>query len=104
MAGRSRPDDMAEAVSGRRWRLATALTFVVALAATLPTTGDLGLTWDEPAYRFSQLRSAQWWERLGQVRSTSDLSYLLDPDTLLFHWPYARYGINFHPPLAGQLS
>src|SRR5208337_4236188 len=21
-----------------------------------------------------------------------------------YYWPYARYGINFHPPLAGQLN
>ena len=24
--------------------------------------------------------------------------------TLLYYWPYGRYGINFHPPLAGQLN
>jgi 4-amino-4-deoxy-L-arabinose transferase-like glycosyltransferase len=28
----------------------------------------------------------------------------LDPKTLLYYWPYGRYGINFHPPLAGQLN
>ena len=39
-----------------------------------PTTGDIGLTWDEPAYRFSQLRSEQWWGRLiGAVRSATAL-------------------------------
>ena len=29
---------------------------------------------------------------------------LFDPLTLLYYWPYGRYGINFHPPLAGQLN
>lgn len=81
-----------------------AIVFLGALAITAPTTGDLGLTWDEPAYRFSQLRSAQWWAGLGGVRSGSELSAVVDRDALLFYWPYARYGINFHPPLAGQLS
>ena len=52
------------------WRLtaATLAVFVVALAALIPTIGDFGLTWDEPAYRYSQVISAQWWEQLGEVR------------------------------------
>ena len=29
---------------------------------------------------------------------------LLEPDALLYYWPYGRHGINFHPPLAGQLD
>src|SRR4051812_50189827 len=29
---------------------------------------------------------------------------LVEPDALLYYWPYGRYGINFHPPLAGQLD
>ena len=88
------------------WRLtaATLAVFVVALAALIPTIGDFGLTWDEPAYRYSQVISAQWWEQLGEVRSLDQLELLFDPLTLLYHWPYGRYGINFHPPLAGQLN
>ncbi|GAC1448723.1 MAG: hypothetical protein NVSMB9_32140 [Isosphaeraceae bacterium] len=76
----------------------------LALAANVPTAGDIGLTWDEPAYRFSQLRSAQWWERLARARSMAEVRTLLDRDGLLFYWVYARHGINFHPPLAGQCS
>jgi 4-amino-4-deoxy-L-arabinose transferase-like glycosyltransferase len=91
-------------LTGRRWWLATGLVFVLALAATVPTTGDIGLTWDEPAYRFSQLRSEQWWERLVHARSMDELRALVEPDALLFYWVYGRHGINFHPPLAGQLS
>jgi 4-amino-4-deoxy-L-arabinose transferase-like glycosyltransferase len=80
------------------------LVLAGALAATVPTAGDIGLTWDEPAYRFSQLRSAQWWERLAKAQSGADLRALVEPDALLFYWTYARHGINFHPPLAGQLN
>jgi 4-amino-4-deoxy-L-arabinose transferase-like glycosyltransferase len=76
----------------------------VALAILVPTIGDLGLTWDEPAYRYSQVMSAQWWEQLGRARSWEDLERLMDPLELLYYWPYGRHGINFHPPLAGQLN
>ena len=48
--------------------------------------------------------SIQWWEQLVHVRSRDQLRELFDPLTLLYHWPYGRHGINFHPPLAGQLN
>lgn len=88
------------------WRrpVSILLAFLAAMLVTVPTTGDIGLTWDEPAYRFSQLRSDQWWERLAHARNVADLQALLEPDALLFYWTYARHGINFHPPLAGQLD
>jgi 4-amino-4-deoxy-L-arabinose transferase-like glycosyltransferase len=91
-------------LSGRRLQLATLLAFVLALAATVPTAGDFGLTYDEPAYRYSQMVSAQWWERLARAHSITDIRELLEPNTLLYYWPYGRHGINFHPPLAGQLN
>jgi hypothetical protein len=90
--------------SGLRWWAATAAVVAIALAALVPTTGDFGLTWDEPAYRYSQILSSQWWEQLSQARSWGDARQLLDPETLLYYWPYGRSGINFHPPLAGQLN
>lgn len=83
-----------------RWSVALALA--AALAIVAPTVGDFGLTYDEPAYRYSQLVSVQWWEELARARSRADLSRLLDPTRLLYYWPYGRHGINFHPPLAGQ--
>ncbi len=76
-----------------------------ALAALVPTVGDFGLTWDEPAYRYSQVMSAQWWEQLGQARSVQRRSASCSIRShLLYFWPYGRFGINFHPPLAGQLN
>ena len=84
--------------------LATWAVLLIALAALVPTVGDFGLTWDEPAYRYSQMLSAQWWEQVSQVRSWRDVQEVFDPLTLLYFWPYGRHGINFHPPLAGQLN
>ena len=101
------PDDIVEPPSGlvgRRWRLGCALAFAIALTATVATLGDIGLTWDEPYYRTSQLISGQWWEALAKARSRADLDALLTPEALLYYWPYGRFGYNFHPPLAGQLS
>ncbi len=88
---------------GGLW-LGSLLVLTIVLAALVPTVGDLGITWDEPVYRQSQVMSAQWWEQLRGVRSGRDLQYVLDPSTLLYFWPYGRFGINFHPPLAGQLN
>jgi hypothetical protein len=82
----------------------SSVVFLIALAALVPTTADPGMTWDEPAYRYSQVISAQWWEQLARVRSRADLEPLLEPDALLYYWPYGRFGINFHPPLGGQLN
>jgi len=93
-------------LSRRAWPSAipSLLVLVIALAVLVPTVGDLGLTWDEPAYRYSQVMSAQWWEKWGRVRSWGDVEDQMNPRTLLYYWPYGRYGINFHPPLAGQLN
>ena len=85
-------------------RVQTLAVFLAAFAGLAPTTGDLGLTWDEPAYRYSQIMSEQWWRRLFESRSISDVKALVEPNTLLYYWPYARFGRNFHPPLAGQLN
>jgi 4-amino-4-deoxy-L-arabinose transferase-like glycosyltransferase len=89
---------------GRRWWLASALVFVGSLVALAPTTADFGLTWDEPAYRYSQEISQHWWARCAQARSRSDLGKIFSAEALLYYWPYGRFGINFHPPFAGQLN
>jgi 4-amino-4-deoxy-L-arabinose transferase-like glycosyltransferase len=90
--------------SHSRGRLAFAIVFALVVAASAPTTGDFGLTWDEPTYRTSQRYTEYWWRDLAQGRSINDLQRLIDPEALLFYWPYARHGLNFHPPLAGQIS
>jgi hypothetical protein len=100
----SRVDEPVRVRSKWGLRLGTLVVLATALTALVPTVGDLGLTWDEPAYRYSQVISVQWWEQLGRARSWSDVQELLDPQALLYYWPYGRYGINFHNPLAGQLN
>jgi hypothetical protein len=90
--------------AGGQLRLATAAILLIAFAALAPTVGDFGLTWDEPAYRYSQIFSAQWWDQVGKIRTRRDVHEVLDPLNLLYYWPYARHGLNFHPPLAGQLN
>ena len=97
--------DGAGASDGGRWvSYRSWLVLAVALLALLPSAGDFGVTWDEPAYRYSQVLSAQWWRQWAAIRSWDDFQAQIDPDTLLYYWPYGRFGINFHPPLAGQLS
>lgn len=104
-AGAAEPSaERAGGLTGARFWLATAGVFAVVFAIATATVGDFGVTWDEPSYRYSQLYSQQWWERLASCRSWSDLEPLFDPQALLYYWPYAHYGINFHPPLAGQLN
>jgi len=104
LVAEERPGEQNQTRGSRRLGLASVGVLTIALAALVPTVGDFGLTWDEPAYRYSQVMSAQWWEQLGHVRSRRDVQELLDPLTLLYFWPYGRFGINFHPPLAGQLN
>ncbi len=104
-ADRTDTDTASRLQSGKaRWRPSPLLVCAGALVVLVPTTGDIGLTWDEPAYRYSQVMSAQWWEQLRHARSWSEVHDLLDPQTLLYYWPYGRFGINFHPPLAGQMN
>ena len=86
------------------WGRSSLLVAGVSLFILCVTAGDIGLTWDEPAYRFSQLMSVQWWHRLFQVQSFQELATLLTPDALHYYWPYGHFGVNFHPPLSGQLS
>jgi len=108
--GEQNPSDETRPASEGRIRptwssaMQSLLVMTIALCALVPTVGDFGFTWDEPAYRYSQVMSAQWWEQWAGVRSWRDVEELMDPVTLLYYWPYGRFGINFHPPLAGQLN
>jgi hypothetical protein len=68
--------------SGRSWWLAPAVVMSIALLATVPIAGELGLTWDEPAYRYCQMVEVRWWEHPGQARSGADMRALLDSESL----------------------
>ena len=72
-----RPDEDRQATQERArnpwWlRIGTLAALGLALAAIVPTVGDFGLTWDEPAYRYSQLLSVQWWEQLRDAPSCKE--------------------------------
>ncbi len=108
--GEQNPSDGTRPADERRirpaWSIAmqSLLVMAIALCALVPAVGDFGFTWDEPAYRYSQVMSAQWWAQWAQVRTWREIEELMDPLALLYYWPYGRFGINFHPPLAGQLN
>ena len=103
--GERRPSEESPGPVGRGGWLGCALVLLGALLATVPTVGDIGLTWDEPSYRTSQLVSAHWWEGMAKAAKTgTGFDDLLSPEALLYYWPYGRFGYNFHPPLAGQLN
>ncbi|MDX2039590.1 MAG: glycosyltransferase family 39 protein [Isosphaeraceae bacterium] len=88
---------------GRRWWVAAGV-FAVVFAVGATTCGDWGLTWDEPVYRESQIRAGLWLRELARVRSWAEVERLVDPYTLLYSWVYGRFGLNFHPPMAGLLG
>jgi hypothetical protein len=78
--------------------------FAVALLPLVATLGDPGITWDEPVYRESQRLQAEWFSRLARARSWNDVRELVSREATHDLWMSARYGLNFHPPLAGMLS
>ncbi len=81
--------------------LKTWIILVISLAALVPTAGDFGLTWDEPAYRHSQLLAVQWWEQLSEVRSWREAADVFDPITLLYFWPLRPLWHQFSSPAGG---
>ncbi|MBI3467115.1 MAG: glycosyltransferase family 39 protein [Planctomycetes bacterium] len=103
--------------------------FLVVFAAMAATAGDLGLTWDEPAYLHSARGNEQsggendpskarsraadrhancgmlkWFGKLTQARSWQAATAVLSQRSILEAWDYNRYGPNFHPPLSGMLA
>jgi hypothetical protein len=100
----SRPRESAAPTRGRkaRWLIAIAIFLTVAGFVAV-TANDLGVTWDEPAYHYSQLRMAQWFHSLATCTSLEQVAPLLSKAGILSGWEYNRFGSNFHPPLAGIL-
>ncbi len=88
---------------GRTVWAASAAVFLGVTGLVAATAGDLGLTWDEPAYEHSEQRMAAWFRKLAACRSLDQAKPLFAKDALLDSWVYNRYGPNFHPPLAGML-
>ncbi len=72
---------------------------VVGLASALTVAGP-GVTWDEPAYRASELRLQDWARSLRDADTPGDRLDLLGPDAIDFYFEFNRFGPNFHPPLS----
>jgi 4-amino-4-deoxy-L-arabinose transferase-like glycosyltransferase len=76
------------------------LIFLLGVVVIGGTVAGPGLTWDEPAYRGSQVLVQEWWRELLR---THDLS-LLGRDQIDHYWEFNRFGPNFHPPMASYFN
>lgn len=81
-----------------RWWLSMAVFVLSAILIGAGSAGP-GLTWDEPAYRYSQVRLESWGRELSKG-SMEDAKELLSADSIDFYWEFNRHGPNFHPPMA----
>jgi hypothetical protein len=79
--------------------LCLVIFILVALGSALTVAGP-GLTWDEPAYRASEVRLQEWWREILSAPSASERSKLFTSDAIDFYFEFNRFGPNFHPPLA----
>jgi 4-amino-4-deoxy-L-arabinose transferase-like glycosyltransferase len=78
--------------------------FLAATAWIAAGAAGPGLTWDEPAYRNSQVRLQEWWRQRPPLHSTSDLARPYSRDEIDFYWEFNRHGPNFHPPMGSYLN
>ena len=97
------PTTEPDAPRWRRWVPPLAI-FTVVMVAMVATINGPGLTWDEPAYRYSELYMQEWFEALFEAVTAAQRSALFSPAGLHYYWRYNRYGPNFHPPLAGMFA
>jgi hypothetical protein len=79
-----------------------AASFIFLLGVVLigGTVAGPGLTWDEPAYRGSQVLVQEWWRELITNRDLSLLSH----EEIDHYWEFNRFGPNFHPPMASYFN
>ena len=115
-------------VTQPRWLgLAAVGVFLAVFAAMAATAGDLGLTWDEPAYLHSAVGNIEpagesstdrspapdrhahcgmlkWFDKLLRAPDWAAASAAFSQRAILEAWDYNRYGPDFHPPLSGMLA
>lgn len=68
------------------------------------TVAGPGLSWDEPAYRHSQVTLQNWLRELREANDWQDRAGLFSKDSIQRYWEYNRFGHNFHPPMGGYLN
>lgn len=84
--------------------LVTVILFIVAFVMVGATVAGPGLSWDEPAYRHSQV-TLQWWlHELRHASSWGEVVVLFTPDAIRQYWEFNRFGHNFHPPMGSYLN
>jgi len=76
------------------------LVFLLGVVAIGGTAAGPGLTWDEPAYRGSQVLLQEWARELAASRDVS----MLGREEIDHYWEFNRFGPNFHPPMASYFN
>ena len=84
-----------------RWL--SVVVFVGSALVVGATVAGPGLSWDEPAYRHSQVAVQIWAKELTRAPSWSEVAELFSQEQLGQYWQY-EVGSNFHPPMAGYLN
>lgn len=84
----------------RAWWATVAVFLVVSLVAGATVAGP-GLSWDEPAYRHSQVTLQNWFRLL---QRSEDWGPLFSADAIYRFWQFNRFGHNFHPPMASYCN
>ena len=82
----------------------TAAVFVAGSIVAGATVAGPGLSWDEPAYRHSQVTLAQWFGALWRAPTWSERQRLFAADAIDHYWEFNRFGHNFHPPMASYAN
>lgn len=83
------------------------VAFALFIAASIivgSTVAGPGISWDEPAYRHSQVTLQNWFRLIGESSSVDQAAQLFSKDAIHRFWEYNRFGHNFHPPLGGLLN
>ena len=78
--------------------------FIVIAGVMLYTVDDFGITWDEPVYRHTQIQLSNWFVQLWNGPPSGTRTQLFEAESLHQSWIGARYGKNFHPPVAAILN
>ncbi|QDU63110.1 hypothetical protein Pan216_39850 [Planctomycetes bacterium Pan216] len=82
------------------WWMTLALFLLTALVAGATVAGP-GISWDEPAYRDSQIGLQNWFGEM--VQGDVSLATSFSSESIDHYWVFNRFGSNFHPPMASYL-
>jgi 4-amino-4-deoxy-L-arabinose transferase-like glycosyltransferase len=96
-------DSAAGGATGTAWSgWLTLALFLAAAGLVGGTAAGPGLSWDEPAYRHSQVSAESWAAEL--ARGSGAPGGLLGKEAIREFWQFNRFGHNFHPPMASYAN